>query len=163
MSDNSVEPPDSDDDDRLSESALLQRYVAQILHLREQERRRLKIAQLRQLREQQAREQQEQQRQQGQRMHSRGQRTREQQQQRLQEQQNPRQEHFSLCWPRHGAWHAAAHEELPSVLSFSQCLARQDQRETVSSADFSNPQLRGPPFPPGAFGNREEGRAAPAQ
>ena len=55
MSDNSVEPPDSDDDDRLSESALLQRYVAQILHLREQERRRLKIAQLRQLREQQAR------------------------------------------------------------------------------------------------------------
>ena len=96
-------------------------------------------------------------------MHSREQRTREQQHQRLQEPQNPEKERLSLCWPRHEAWHAAAHDELPSVLSFSQCLARHDQRAAVSSTDFINAQLRGPPFPPGAFGNREEGRAAPAQ
>ena len=163
MSDNPVEPPDSDDDDRLSETALLQRYAARILHLQEQERRRLKTAQLRRLREQQAREQQEQQRRQGQRMRSREQQVREQQRQQLQEQQRTRQERFSLCWPRHKAWHATAHNELPGVLSFSQYLARRHQRENVSSTDFIDAQLRGPPFPPGAFGNREEGRAAPAQ
>merc|ERR1712185_494771 len=61
VSDNPVEPPDSDNEDRLSETELVRRYAARI-HL--QQRRREIARRLRQLCEQQMLEEQEQRRQQ---------------------------------------------------------------------------------------------------
>ena len=76
VSDNPVEPPDSDNEDRLSETELVRRYATRI-HL--QQRRREIARRLRQLRERQILQEQE---------------------------QRQQQEQINLCWPRHAAWHA---------------------------------------------------------
>ena len=127
MSDNSVEPPNSDGEERLSEAELLHRPAGRAQYRHERQQQQLETARLQRRRERQLREQRREQ---------------------LREQRRQQEQYIyqtlltdavvqdevatpalvSRCWPRHEAWHAAARSELPDVLTFQRCWALLSRR-----------------------------------